>query len=77
MGGQTVLIVPATVPSAIVRRRLRQQPEAPVVHSADPSPVAPAHAVPLVPEQLTPEQVARLRAENAELRRQLERARVS
>ena len=67
----TVLIVPATVPRAVVNRLLGREPEPPVVHTADPYPVPPAHAVRVIPEQLTQEQVDQLRAENAELRARL------
>jgi hypothetical protein len=75
MRRNTVLIVPATVPRAVVNRILGREPAAPVVHTADPYPVPPARAVRVVPEQLTAEQVAQLRAENDSLRRELERAR--
>ena len=75
MGGQTVLIVPATVPSAIVRRLLHREPEAAVVHTADPYPVAPARAVRVVRDEITPEQIAQLRFENELLRSELERVR--
>ena len=77
MGGRTVLIVPATVPSAIVRRLLRQEPEAPAILTVDPYPVPPARPVRVVPDVLTPEQVAQLRAENEALRHQLQRVRTS
>ena len=73
MGGRTVMIVPATVPSAIVRRLLRRELPAPVVHTADPYPVPPPYVTQVVPVQPTPEQIAQLRAENAELRRKLNR----
>jgi hypothetical protein len=73
MRDETVRVVPAIVPSAIVRRLRRRELQAPAVHTADPYPVPPPHVVQVVPAQPTPEQVARLRAENAELRRKLER----
>jgi hypothetical protein len=72
MRNETTRVVPATVPSAIVRRLLRRELPAPVVHAVDPYPVPPPHVIPVLPAQPTPEQVARLRAENAELRRQLD-----
>ena len=74
MGGQTVIVVPATVPSAIVRRLRRRELAAPAVHLVEPYPVPPARAVRVVPDQITPEQVAQLRAENAALRAQLSTA---
>ncbi|MBK5308306.1 MAG: hypothetical protein JJD92_16605 [Frankiaceae bacterium] len=77
MGGNSVLIVPATVPSAIVRRLLHRAPESPVVHTVDPYPVPPARAIRVVPDLLTPEQVAQLREENDLLRRELARVRAS
>jgi hypothetical protein len=73
MGGQTVLIVPSTVPSATVLRREHQTPAAPSVVSADPPVVPVARPTRLVSDVLTPEQVRQLRAENAELRAQLDR----
>ncbi|MDT7537216.1 MAG: hypothetical protein QOI82_801 [Actinomycetota bacterium] len=77
MGGQTVMIVPATVPSATVVRRERSAPPAPIVVSADPDVVPVARPTRLVSEVLTPEQVAQLRAENSDLRAELERVRAS
>jgi hypothetical protein len=77
MGGQTVLIVPATVPSATVLRTERAPAPAPTVISADPDVVPVAVPTRLVSDVLTPEQVAQLRAENADLRHQLERVRAS
>jgi hypothetical protein len=77
MGRNTVMIVPATVPSATVLRTERQAPPAPIVISADPDVVPVARPTRLVSDVLTPEQVAQLRAENADLRAQLESARAS
>jgi hypothetical protein len=77
MGGQTVIIVTATVPSDIVQRLRRRELERPPVLTAEPYPVPPARPVPVLPEQLTVEQVAQLRAENAMLRDELTRARTS
>ena len=73
MRSEAVRVVPSTVPRAMVRRPLRREPQAPVVQTVDPYPVPPPHVIPVVPDQPTPEQVARLRAENAELREKLER----
>jgi hypothetical protein len=73
MRNDAVRVVPAIVPSAIVRRLLRRESQPPVVHTADPYPVPPPHVIQVVPVQATPEQVAQLRAENAELRRRLDR----
>jgi hypothetical protein len=73
MGGQTVMIVPATVPSATVLRTERLEPARPIVISADPAVVPVARPVRLVSDVITPEQVAQLRAENADLRKQLNR----
>ena len=75
MGGQTVLIVPARVPHATVLRTERATPPAPIVISADPAVVPVARPTRLVAAVLTPEHVAQLRAENALLRRELERVR--
>jgi hypothetical protein len=77
MGGQTVMIVPATVPSATVLRTERRAPAPPIVISADPDVVPVARPTRLVSEVLTPEQVAQLRAENADLRAELERVRTA
>jgi hypothetical protein len=77
MGGQTVIVVPSTVPSAIVQRLRRRELERPAVLTADPYPVPPARPVRVVSEQLTAEQVAQLRAENAQLRDELARVRSS
>ncbi|MDT7571459.1 MAG: hypothetical protein QOE05_1633 [Actinomycetota bacterium] len=73
MGGQTVMIVPATVPCATVLRTERLEPAAPVVVSADPAVVPVARPTRLVSDVLTSAQVAQLRAENADLRAELER----
>ena len=73
MGNEAVRVVPATVPRAMARLLLRREPQAPVVQPVDPYPVPPPYVVQVVPVQPTPEQVAQLRAENAELRQQLER----
>ncbi|MCU1589510.1 MAG: hypothetical protein JWP11_766 [Frankiales bacterium] len=69
------MIVPATVPDAQVLRMKPAEPEGPVVISAEPAPVPPARPVRIVPEQITPEQVAMLRRENHALRGELARAR--
>ena len=73
MGNEAVRVVPATVPRAIVRRLLRREPQAPAVHTVDPYPVPPPRVVHVFPVQPTAEQVAQLRAENAELREKLDR----
>jgi hypothetical protein len=73
MGGQTVMIVPATVPSATVVRTEQVAPAPPVVVSADPATVPVAQPTRLVSDVITPELVAQLRAENADLRQQLQR----
>ena len=75
MGGNTVLIVPATVPSAVVQYVRHHEVSAPVPLCADPYPVPSATAVRIVPDMLTPEQVAQLREENELLRRELARVR--
>ena len=75
MERKTVLIVPATVPDAAVTRLPRRDPEGPTVISAEPAPVPAATARPVVPEQLTAEQVRELRAENHALREEIERVR--
>ena len=77
MGGQTVMIVPATVPTATVLRTERLAPPAPIVISADPAVVPVAQPTRLVSDVLTPELLVQLRAENADLRRQLEGVRAS
>jgi hypothetical protein len=77
MGGQTVMIVPATVPGPTVLRTDRLAPPAPIVISADPARVPVAQPTRLVSDVLTVEQVAQLRAENADLREELERVRAS
>jgi hypothetical protein len=77
MGGRTVMIVPGTVPGASVLRMPREAPEEPTVISAEPGVVPPARAVPVAPDEITPEQVARLRQENQTLRAELDRARAS
>ncbi|MDX6200212.1 MAG: hypothetical protein QOJ79_3363 [Actinomycetota bacterium] len=77
MGGQTVLIVPSPVPSATVLRRERQAAAPPALVSADPAVVPVARPTRLVCDVLTPEQVRQLRAENADLRAELDRVRAS
>jgi hypothetical protein len=77
MGGKTVVIVPATVPSATVLRVERRATARPDMVRAAPAPVPGAAPVRLVSEVLTPEQVAELRAENAQLREELARVRAS
>jgi hypothetical protein len=77
MGGKTVMIVPATVPGATVLRTERAAPPTPIVVSAEPAVVPVARPTRLVSDVLTPEQVAQLRAENADLRQELERVRAS
>ena len=75
MRRKTVLIVPATVPDAQVTRVAPAQPEATVISSIEPTPVPLAQPVPVIPEQLTADQVALLREENAALREELDRVR--
>jgi hypothetical protein len=75
MGGKTLLVVPATVPDANVRRMPRVEPDAPHVVCADPYPVPVARATRVVPELLTVEQVEQLRRENVALREELARVR--
>lgn len=77
MHPKTPFIVPATVPDAQVTRIAGGDHEGPTVLSAEPVPVPAAAPVRVVPEQLTAEQVEVLRAENAALRVELERARLS
>ena len=77
MGGKTVLIVPAKVPAATVLRVERRATARPDMVRAEPAPVPGASPVRLVSDVITPEQVAQLRAENAELRHELERVRAS
>jgi hypothetical protein len=77
MGGQTVVVVPATVPSATVLHVEQHPPMAPIVISAEPGVVPAARPTRLVSDVLTPDQVAQLRAENADLRAELDRARAS
>jgi hypothetical protein len=72
-----VLVVPATVPDANVTRVRRSADERRILVSADPYPVPPAHPVRVIPDQLTAEQVAELRAENQALREELERVRAT
>jgi len=77
MGYRTALIVPATVPDALVTRLPhRELPRSHVLCLA-PAPVPVAVAVPVVPEQLSAQQVDVLRAENAALRVELARVRAS
>jgi hypothetical protein len=45
--------------------------------SADPYPVPPAQPIRVIPDQLTPEQIEELRAENQALREELERIRTT
>ena len=75
MGGKTLLVVPATVPDADVRRMPRAEVDRPVVISAEPAAVPVARAVRIVPDQLTVEQVDQLRRENVALRQELARVR--
>jgi hypothetical protein len=75
MGGKTLLVVPATVPDADVRRMPRVEPDGPIVISAEPAPVPVARAIRIVPDQLTVEQVDQLRRENVALRKELARVR--
>jgi hypothetical protein len=75
MRRKTVLIVPQTVPDALVTRLAPAASDEPIVISAEPAPVSPAHAVPVIPEQLTAEQIAVLREENDALREELARVR--
>ena len=77
MANEAERVVPATVPSATVLRVERRRYARPAVTSADPAVVPVAHPTPLASEVLTPEQVAQLRAENADLRHELERIRAS
>jgi hypothetical protein len=72
---KTVLIVPATVPTARPTRMPRPQPERPSVAAAQPTPVPTASVVPIVRDQPTPEQMAELREENEALRDELARVR--
>jgi hypothetical protein len=73
----TMLVVPATVPDAQVRRLPRAELEAPILISAAPAPVPVARVVPIVPAMLTVEQVEQLRRENSQLRAELARVRAS
>ena len=75
MRRKTVLIVPATVPDARVTRVAPAPPEATVISRVEPTTVPLAQPVPVLPEQLTVEQVALLRAENDALREELDRVR--
>lgn len=73
MGQQTVLIVPATVPDALVTRVSRRQEDRPTVVSADPVPVPVARPIRLFPQRFTAELVAQLWGENRALRQELAR----
>jgi hypothetical protein len=75
MDRKTVLIVPATVPDARPTRVPAPQAGEPTVISAEPTPVPAPAVVPLIPEQLTAEQIAELREENEALRDELARVR--
>jgi hypothetical protein len=70
-----VFIVPSTVPDAVVTRLKPAEPEGPIVISAEPAPVPAPLAMPVIPEQLTADQVAVLREENEALRQELSRVR--
>jgi hypothetical protein len=72
---KTMLIVPSTVPDAMVTRLPAREPDQPHVVSAEPAPVPVPIAVPVIPEQLTAEQIAVLRQENDALREELARVR--
>jgi hypothetical protein len=76
MDRKTVLIVPATVPDARPTRVPAPQLDKPTVIAAEPTPVAAPAVVPLIPEQLTAEQIAELREENEALRDELARVRL-
>jgi hypothetical protein len=73
MNPKTVLIVPSTVPDAMITRLPAREPEQPHVISAEPAAVPTPTPIPLVPERLTAEQVAVLRQENEALREELAR----
>jgi hypothetical protein len=75
MHRKTVLIVPPTVPDALVTRLSPAASDEPTVISAAPAPVPTPTAVSVIPEQLTAEQIAVLREENEALRQELERVR--
>jgi hypothetical protein len=75
MSRKTVMIVPQTVPDALVTRLAPAASDEPLVISAAPAAVPTPIAVPVVPEQLTAEQVALLREENEALRQELARVR--
>jgi hypothetical protein len=75
MERKTVLIVPATVPDARPTRVPVPQVDSPTVVAAEPTPVPAPAVVPVIPEQLTAEQVAELREENEALREALARVR--
>jgi hypothetical protein len=72
---KTVLIVPATVPDARATQVPATQPAKPTLVAAEPRPVPAPSVVPVIPEQLTAEQIAELREENAALRDELARVR--
>jgi hypothetical protein len=74
-GGKSIVIVPATVPGPTVQRLAHTEPEGRAVASAEPAVVPAAHAVPVIPEQLTVAQVEELRAENELLRQEIARVR--
>lgn len=75
MRQNTVLVVPATVPDAQVRRIPGIALDRPLVVSAEPAAVPVARAIRIVPDRPTVEQVEQLRRENAALRMQLTRVR--
>jgi hypothetical protein len=75
MDRKTVLIVPQTVPDALVTRLAPAASDEPTVISAEPAPVPAPTAVPVIPEQLSAAQVAVLREENEALREELARVR--
>jgi hypothetical protein len=75
MDRKTVLIVPATVPDARPTRVPPPPVHKPTVFAAEPTPVPAPAVVPVIPEQLTAEQIAELREENEALRDELARVR--
>jgi len=72
---KTVLIVPATVPDARVTRVPAAELSPTVISPVAPATVPAAHAVPVIPEQATAEQLEALCRENAALRQELDRSR--
>jgi hypothetical protein len=71
MSRETVMVLPRTVPDALVTRLAPAADHRLTVISAEPAPVPTPVAVPVVAEQPTTEQIAVLRQENEALRRQL------